>query len=103
MGEMVIITSRDDLKALLREVISEVLPTAEPPRPQADLVGIDDLITFFAGNGYKTSKSRIYKLTRSRAIPFIKVGNKLLFSKSELMNWLTYKKHGMSIRYFPKK
>jgi excisionase family DNA binding protein len=102
MGEMVIITSRDELKALLGEIISEVLPAEEPPRPQTDLVGIDGLLAFLAGDDYKTSKSRIYKLTRVRAIPFMKVGSKLLFSKSELMSWLTYKKQDMSVRYFPR-
>ncbi len=32
----------------------------------------------------------------------MKVGNKLTFSKSELMNWLTFKKHKMSIKYVPR-
>ena len=103
MGEMVIITSKEDLKALLKEIVLEVLPQTEPLKPQSDLVNCDDLIAFFAENGYKTSKSQLYKLTRSRAIPFMKVGNKLLFSKSELMNWLTFKKHKMSIKYVPRK
>ena len=99
---MVIVTSKDDLKALFREIMSEIRPQSEPPKPHSDLVGCDDLIAFFAENGYKTSKSQLYKLTRSRAIPFMKVGNKLLFSKSELMNWLTFKKHKMSIKYVPR-
>ncbi len=102
MGEVVIITSRDDLKALLKEIIMEIRPLSESSKSHSDLVGCDDLIAFFAENGYKTSKSQIYKLTRSRAIPFMKVGNKLLFSKLELMNWLTFKKHKMSIKYVPK-
>ncbi len=99
---MVIITSRDDLKALLKEIVAEILPPAEPSRPQSDLVNSDAVIAFFAENGYKTTKSQLYKMTRSRAIPFMKVGNKLLFSKSELMNWLTFKKHKMSIKYVPR-
>ena len=102
MGEMVIITTRDDLKALLKEIMEEVQAPPTPVNPQSDLVNSDDVIAFFAENGYKTSKSQLYKLTRSRAIPYMKVGNKLLFSKSELMNWMTFKKHKMSIRYFPK-
>ncbi len=102
MGEMVIITTRDDLKALLKEIMEEVQAPPTPVKPQSDLVNSDDVIAFFAENGYKTSKSQLYKLTRSRAIPYMKVGNKLLFSKSELMNWMTFKKHKMSIRYFPK-
>jgi len=102
MSEMVIITSRDDLKALLKEIMEEVLPQAESLNPGSDLVDCAGLIAFFAENGYHTSKSRIYKLTGSNAIPFMKVGNKLLFSKKELLNWLTYKKHNMSIRYVGK-
>ncbi len=102
MGDIVVITSREDLKALLKEVLAEIVPLEEPSETQSDLVDCNGLIAFFAENGYKTTKNQIYKMTGQRAIPFMKVGSKLLFSKKELANWLTSKKYQMSIRYFRK-
>lgn len=38
-------------------------------------------------NGYPTSKSSIYKLTSTNSIPFKRFGSRLLFVKSELLDW----------------
>lgn len=35
------------------------------------------------------SKATIYGLTHQHKIPFFKVGNRLYFKKSEIVNWIT--------------
>ncbi len=38
--------------------------------------------------GMPTSKAKIYKLTSSGEIPHRKYGNKLVFSRQELLRWM---------------
>ena len=46
---------------------------------------------FFSGNqqdnGFPTSKAKLYKMTSQEQIPFMKYGNKLVFSRKALIEW----------------
>lgn len=47
------------------------------------LMTVDELSAFL-----KISKPGIYRMIRSREVPFIRIGRRLRFSKSEIDQWL---------------
>jgi len=51
----------------------------------SDLINLKDLIAFLP---HHPSRHTIYQLTSHKSIPFYKIGKTLLFSKSEILNWL---------------
>ncbi|DAA99643.1 TPA: hypothetical protein CPT96_08050 [Candidatus Gastranaerophilales bacterium HUM_10] len=53
------------------------------------LITIDELSTIL-----QTSKSTIYRWVHKRAIPFVKLGGKLLFSQDEIQEYI--KKNSVS-------
>jgi excisionase family DNA binding protein len=50
-----------------------------------DLINLEELTAFMP---HHPSRHTIYQLTHKKQIPFYKIGKKLLFSKSEILNWL---------------
>lgn len=58
--------------------------TKEDQRKYLNAVAAQELISEY---GISISISRIYKLTASKQIPFLKVGNRLVFNTSELRLW----------------
>ena len=92
MADYIIITEREQLKSLVRELITEFIPPNRET-PKSDYLNVGGLVALLAENGYRTSKAQIYKYTSTNAIPHMKVGNKLLFSRSDIFEWLeTYKR-----------
>ena len=65
---------------------------------KAVLTGQDELIAVNENEGFlsmdqaaeflKISKSKIYKHTMNKTIPFHKSGRRVLFKKTELANWI---------------
>lgn len=55
-----------------------------------DLIDVDE-----AADLLRMRKSTVYAATSRRSIPFIKRGNKLLFSRTELVQWLLDKRRGV--------
>lgn len=49
---------------------------------------ISEAIQFLGRQGFIISKSKLYKLTSSQQIPYSKFNNKLVFSESEIQNWI---------------
>lgn len=50
-----------------------------------DLINLTELIAFMP---HHPSRHTIYQLTSKKQIPFYKIGKTLLFSQSEILNWL---------------
>jgi hypothetical protein len=44
-------------------------------------------------NGYPTSKGKIYKLSSANQLPHRKYGNKLVFSRRDLLAWAESQTH----------
>lgn len=86
-----IISSREEIKEIVKEAVSEIFMIKETQDNGFDTISIDNLITFLAEYGYKTTKGQIYKLTSSKQIPYLKLGNKLMFSKREITGWIKNK------------
>jgi excisionase family DNA binding protein len=43
------------------------------------------------------SKSKIYKLTSKQAIPFVKIGSRVLFSHESIQSWIAEHEHSPMI------
>ena len=73
---------RDELKALIREVVKEVISEVKPQRERLTL---DEAVEFLGEKGYKTTKSKLYKL--GNEIPRDRINGKLSFLRSDLERW----------------
>lgn len=83
----IVVTSAEELKAIIRDVLSEQTePTATGV--QSDNINLSKAIELLNEWGYPTSKAKIYKLTSTGAMPCRKYGNKLIFSREELLKWV---------------
>lgn len=88
MEGYVIITGKEELTRIIREVFAEVnVPKPESAAPSRYL-DMDRLLNFLRQNNCHISRSQIYKLTRSKNIPHRKIGKNLLFDSDEILNWL---------------
>lgn len=84
----IVVTSAEELKAIIRDVFSEQTePTAIGV--QSDNINLSKAIELLTEWGYPTSKAKIYKLTSTGAMPCRKYGNKLIFSRVELLKWIS--------------
>ena len=83
----IVVTSAEELKAIIRDVLSEQAePTATDA--QSDNISLNKAIELLNEWGYPTSKAKMYKLTSTGALPCRKYGNKLIFSRMELLKWV---------------
>lgn len=88
MEGYVIITGKEDLKQILKEVIAEFSLPKQDDLASYKYLSMDKLLDFLRLNNCLISKSQIYKLTRSKKIPHRKIGKNLLFSRDEILYWL---------------
>jgi excisionase family DNA binding protein len=88
MEGYVIITEKEDLRQIIREVFAELTQVGQKDSVGSKYLDIDNLLDFLRQNNCHISKSQIYKLTRSKNIPYRKIGKNLLFNKEEILNWL---------------
>lgn len=83
----IVVTSAEELKAIIRDVLAEQSePTATGM--QSDNISLNKTIELLNELGYPTSKAKIYKLTSTGVLPCQKYGNKLIFSRMELLKWV---------------
>lgn len=88
--EKVIITTREELRALIIEAVASCRKNETAvmnPRQESDNLTLDGAVSFLHENGYPTSKAKLYKLTSAKKIPFRKFGQKLVFSRKALLQW----------------
>lgn len=83
----IIITEEDKLRSIVQEEVSKLLPTNQPTKPEIDTMTLESALTFLAEQGFPVSKAKLYKLTASNKIPCRKFGQKLVFSRKDLLNW----------------
>lgn len=88
--DKVILVTRDELKKLIYEVLEDFFKDKDLDKKKevSDTMSLEDTIEFLRENGYPTSKPSIYRQTSANKIPYRKYGNRLVFSRKELMNWV---------------
>lgn len=95
----IILTTPEELKSIVSEAIAGILPHKAEQKSQIDTITLTDALKLLKENGYPTSKGKIYKLTSTGEIPCSHYGNKLVFSRKELLDWAanqTKRRHDFS-------
>ncbi|KAA6316625.1 hypothetical protein EZS27_033091 [termite gut metagenome] len=82
----IIITTPEELRAIVSEAVSGVIPKTVS-ESKIDTITLSGAIELLREHGYPTSKAKVYKLTASEDIPCKRYGNKLVFSRKELLEW----------------
>jgi hypothetical protein len=83
----IIVTTPEELRAIVSEAVSGILPKQSSGEPQIDTITLNDALELLKEHGYPTSKAKIYKLTSTGKIPCKTYGNKLVFSRKEILLW----------------
>ncbi len=83
----IIITTPEELKAIISEAVANVVPKVSNQKELPDNITLETAVQLLKEFGFPTSKAKIYKLTSSGTMPFRKYGNKLVFSRKELLEW----------------
>jgi hypothetical protein len=84
----IILTTPEELKAIVQDAVSGLLsksPVKEESLP--DTITLATALDLLVEHGYPTSRAKVYKLTSAGAMPHRKYGNKLVFSRKELLQW----------------
>lgn len=83
----IILTTPEELRAIVSETVSQSLAGLARPQDEPDNLTPDAAVEALGRHGFLISKARLYKLTAKGEVPFRKYGNKLLFSRKELLAW----------------
>ena len=83
----IIVTTPDELRAIMREAVSSLLPAKHEPTSQIDTITLNDALELLGQYGFPTSKAKMYKLTSAGEVPCRTYGNKLVFSRKEILQW----------------
>lgn len=84
--QKVILTSEEDLRSIVSDVVSKVMPVPTPKK-EIDTINTEAALLILSEYGYPVSKAKLYKLTASGEIPCRKFGQKLVFSKKDILSW----------------
>lgn len=83
----IIVATPEELRAIISKAVSDVLPKQTNSNVQIDTLTLNDTLELLKEHGYPTSKAKIYKLTSTGKIPCKTYGNKLVFSRKEVLLW----------------
>jgi len=83
----IIVTTPEELKAIVNEAVSELLPRVNTKIVPPDTITLSTTLSLLDEQGFPTSKAKIYKLTSAGKMPHRKYGNKLVFSRKEVLAW----------------
>jgi len=84
--DKIILTTPDELRAIVSEAVSGILPK-QSSQPQIDTISLNDTLELLHEHGYPTSRAKMYKLTSSGTIPCKTYGKSLVFSRKEVLAW----------------
>ncbi|MBK6976977.1 MAG: helix-turn-helix domain-containing protein [Cytophagaceae bacterium] len=86
--EKIILTTQPELKAIIEQILSDLLTSKTESSHQSDAI-----LTLDQASEYlQVPKGTIYQLTHRREISFNKVGRSLRFRKMDLDSWLSLNK-----------
>jgi hypothetical protein len=83
----IILTTPEELRAIVSEAVAGILPKNASGKSLIDSIALMDALELLREHGYPTSKAKVYKLTSTGEIPCKRYGNKLVFSRKELLQW----------------
>ena len=83
----IIISEEDKLRAIVHDEVSKLFQARKEPKTEIDTMTLSDAVALLAEYGYILSKAKLYKLTASGNIPCRKFGQKLVFSRKDILSW----------------
>ena len=83
----IILTTPEELRTIVNEALSCIAHKTASNQLQIDTLTLNDTLELLREHGYPTSKAKIYKLTSAGTIPCKVYGNKLVFSRKDILQW----------------
>lgn len=85
-----ILTTPEQLEEIVHKAVKNAFPSEQETKPQKipDNCCVEQALAFLSENGYKLSKSRLYKMTANKQLPFRYFGRRIVFSRTELLQWI---------------
>lgn len=93
MNESIIITTPEQLRMIVADEVTAILPKLADFRRRNEAIEIDgmnveDAARFLTEQGIPTTRTTLYNLVYKNSIPYKKVGRRTVFSKKELLTWI---------------
>ncbi len=85
----IVLTTPEELSGIIEAAIVKCLTGTHENGfdSRGRMLTVNDAVKFLKSKGYPTSKGTIYSQTSTGKMPFRKYGNKLIFDKTELLEW----------------
>jgi len=83
----IIVAEEDKLRAIVHEEVLKLFHAKQEPKTEIDTMTLSAAVALLAEYGYIMSKAKLYKLTASGNIPCRKFGQKLVFSRKDILSW----------------
>ena len=83
----IIVAEEEKLRAIVHEEVSKLFQTKQEQKTEIDTMTLSGALDMLAEYGYILSKAKLYKLTASGNIPCRKFGQKLVFSRKDILSW----------------
>jgi len=83
----IIVAEEEKLRAIVHDEVSKLFQVKREPKTEIDTMTLSCALTLLAEYGYILSKAKLYKLTASGNIPCRKFGQKLVFSRKDILQW----------------
>jgi hypothetical protein len=83
----IIISEEEKLRAIVHDEVSKLFQARQAPKTEIDTMTLSAALAMLADYGYILSKAKLYKLTASGSIPCRKFGQKLVFSRKDILSW----------------
>lgn len=93
MGNTVIVTTPAELRAIVADEVSAILPKLADFRRKNEPVETDGMTVeaaarFLTEQGIPTTRATLYNLVYKNSIPYKKFGRRTVFSRRELLAWI---------------
>jgi len=83
----IIVAEEHKLRAIVHDEVSKLFQTKQTPKTEIDTMTLSTTLALLTEYGYILSKAKLYKLTASGNIPCRKFGQKLVFSRKDILQW----------------
>lgn len=86
----IIVATEEQIQEAVFNAVSKFFSGNQQAVPSSDLpdtLSMPNALKVLEDNGFPTSKAKLYKMTSQEQIPFMKYGNKLVFSRKALIEW----------------
>ena len=93
MDDSIIVTTPAQLRAIIADEVSAILPKLADFRRkhepvETDGMRVEDAAKFLTAQGIPTTRATLYNLVYKHTIPYKKFGRRTAFSKKELLSWI---------------